>query len=97
MLITTYETISIQPKHELKDLFRFLQVSCDTEIILECVEQNRFEKLSRGRKSGVADNSAFFRKGTVGDWKEEFEPSILNHMSTQGKKLMESLGYQLDN
>ncbi len=94
--ITTYETLTTQSEKELEKLFHFLEVSCDKELVLRCIEQNQFEKLSGGRKKGEANNSAFFRKGKAGAWSEELDPSILNHMPPQGKELMKHLGYQLE-
>jgi hypothetical protein len=57
-------------------LFRFLGVSDDGDVVADCVARTSFVVLSGGRRSGGAQDGSFFRKGVVGDWRSTLTPEM---------------------
>ncbi|GJL81598.1 MAG: sulfotransferase [marine bacterium B5-7] len=92
-LEVTYETLLEQPETELKNIFEFLSVDSQVEIVRQCVDACAFKKLSGGRGRGEEDSESFYRKGIAGDWKNHFTPQIAADFEEMSKGLLERLGY----
>jgi hypothetical protein len=75
-LIVTYERLNAAPEAVARELFRFLGVTDDAQVVRSCVARTSFRTLSGGRPAGVAQQGAFFRKGVVGDWRSAFTPEM---------------------
>lgn len=68
-----YEDLITSGPSTLESLFRFLEVDASDHIVEGCLSGAAFETLSGGRKRGQENPSSFFRKGTIGDWKNHFD------------------------
>lgn len=83
--MVTYERMRAAPAEIAQNLFRFLGVSSDTEIVDDCVAKTSFAAMSGGRKPGAVQNGSFFRKGVVGDWQstlnEEMNQMVLKELA----------------
>jgi hypothetical protein len=78
----TYERMRAAPAPVAAQLFRFLGVADDDDIVAACVARTSFTALSGGRSPGVTQDGSFFRKGVVGDWRSTFTPEM-NRMILQ--------------
>jgi hypothetical protein len=66
------------------------------EKLLGIVFDNRFEKLSGGRKKGEGDAKSHFRKGVAGDWRNHFTPKLERIFKERYGELLVKLGYESD-
>tara|TARA_A100001388_G_scaffold276844_1_gene265803 strand:- start:701 stop:1489 length:789 start_codon:yes stop_codon:yes gene_type:complete len=65
----SYEELSNNPKHTLKKILDYLEVEVEDKIVNQAINKFTFEALS-GRIKGKEDESnTSFRKGIVGDYK----------------------------
>jgi hypothetical protein len=91
-----YEDLVADTPGTMRALYRWLGVDAADAIIDRVIEQSSFERNSGGRKRGEADNTAEWRKGISGDWKNYFtEDDKAIVKSAVGTLLME-LGYERD-
>lgn len=67
-----YEALTASPRETLAQAVAFLGADADPAVLDACLAAADFEARS-GRARGVADPSAFRRKGVVGDWRETFD------------------------
>jgi LPS sulfotransferase NodH len=67
-MVVTYEELRRAPASVLAPLLQLLGVSDQQSIIEDCLARTSFAAQTAGRPAGVAQNGAFLRKGTVGDW-----------------------------
>lgn len=58
------------------------------------LNKNSFKNLSNGREAGEGDNTAFYRKGIIGDWKNYFTDEMLKKYVDRHKNLLEEWGYK---
>jgi hypothetical protein len=67
-----YEDLSSNTKETLKGILSYLEVKADENLIEEAIEKFSFEKMS-GRKKGDENlQDQDFRKGIIGDYKNNF-------------------------
>ncbi|MCB9846563.1 MAG: sulfotransferase [Phycisphaeraceae bacterium] len=95
-LTVRYEKLLEDPTTQMRRVFGHLGVKRDDETVRACVESNRFEVRSQGRKPGEGDNAAFVRKGVVGDWREYFadrDKAIFKEIAGQA---LVALAYESD-
>ncbi len=64
----TYERLNAEPAPIVKSLFEFLGVPNSDAIVSTVLAQTAFAAQTAGRPQGAAQDGAFFRKGTAGDW-----------------------------
>ncbi len=57
------------------------------------LDKNSFKNLSGGREAGEEDNTAFYRKGIVGDWVNYLSNGLLEQYTDRHKTLLEEWGY----
>lgn len=72
----TYERMREAPLLIAAQLFRFLGVADDADVVADCVARTSFTVLSGGRLPGVARNGSFFRSGVAGNWRSTFTPDM---------------------
>lgn len=78
ILFLTYENMKKQPDVEIRKIAEFLGVAggLTAERLQEILQQVSFSTMKSNEFSGLGDvkelGSAFFRKGQVGSWKEQF-------------------------
>jgi hypothetical protein len=90
-----YEDLLTDTETELQKILEFLNLRKDINL-KEIVAQNRFEKLSNGRKEGVEDVSNHYRKGIIGDWKTYFDPEISALYIEKMGQIHKRLGYDIE-
>ncbi len=88
-----YEDHLHRPHETLAELFRFLGVGAESEVIEAVVEENSFEKVS-GRPRGQESSSNFLRKGISGDWVEVFTKGDKRVFKEEAGDLLVELGYE---
>lgn len=88
-----YEQLHAEPAATVGSLLAFLGVDAGDEAVAACLEAGAFERLSGGRKQGEADAGSFFRKGVVGDWREQFDDRATAAFRQHGGALADELGY----
>ncbi len=64
-----YADHKADPHGQMTRLLRFIGLSDDEESIAACVKAGSFERATGGRPAGVEERGSFYRKGTVGDWR----------------------------
>lgn len=74
--IVTYERMLRATPAVAAELFRFLGVSDDDDLVAACVADTSFAALSGGRAAGETQEGSFFRKGVAGDWRSTFSPAM---------------------
>ncbi len=67
--IVTYESLRHTPEFVAGNMFRFLRVSDQPDIVADCVARTSFQVQTGGRLAGETQNGAFFRNGVAGDWR----------------------------
>ena len=72
------------------DTFRY---PYEEEKLKFVLKKNSFKNLSGGREVGEEDNSAFYRKGVIGDWANYFTSDMLKEFNLRHKKLLKEWGY----
>ncbi len=90
-----YEEHLHRPQEALGELFGFLGVDTDTEVIDRVIEANRFEKKA-GRPPGEEASGSFLRKGIQGDWEGVFTERDKRIFKEEAGELLIELGYEKD-
>lgn len=67
-----YEDLLINTEVVLEDCLRFFSSKTSNKVIVKCLEEGSFKKMSAGREKGTAVQNAHVRKGISGDWKNYF-------------------------
>jgi hypothetical protein len=75
-MIVTYEAMRENPATVAAQLFRFLGVSDERDIVDGGVARTSFAAMTGGRPAGVEDKGSFFRKGVAGDWRSTLTPEM---------------------
>jgi hypothetical protein len=92
-LALRYEDLSTDPAGTLRNVFRFLGVSCSKSIVMKCCAQASFEKMSGGRLRGQENRKSFFRKGVVGDWRHHFSDKARRVFEEKAGEWLARFGY----
>ena len=88
-----YEDLHTHPEETTARLLRFLGVDASDASIEACLRAGSFDRLSGGRQRGEEENGAFYRKGTVGDWRNHFDERCVEVFMQQAGDMLEQLGY----
>lgn len=68
----TYEELSLNPYETLLNILDYLEINVSEELVRDAIQKFSFEQLS-GRKKGNEDKvNTSFRKGVIGDHKNNF-------------------------
>lgn len=78
----------------LKKLFEFLRINMPQEKVDVLYEKNTFSRITGGRELGEEDEKSHYRKGVSGDWKNYFEPPIMDYFRQVTGDLLEVLQYE---
>ena len=99
-LIIRYEDLVMKPKNSFLKIIEYLHkisgLNINLQKIDKCISNTRFDKLQNleitegFKEKGV---NSFFRKGIVGDWKENLDPKIIKKIEVKFIKEMKELGY----
>lgn len=75
-MTVTYDRLTDETAITAAELFEFLGVSADPDIVASAIAQASFETAANGRKRGDPRNGAFLRKGVNGDWRSALTPAM---------------------
>lgn len=92
--IVTYEALQSAPAPALAELFRFLGVSDDTDIVTSCLARTSFATQTGGRPAGTVQNGSFFRSGRAGDWRSTLTPAMNDLMLRELGWMFPHFGWQ---
>jgi hypothetical protein len=90
-----YWELKQKPVEAMEGILNFLGASYTQEIIQQMYDAASFKKLSGGRKAGEEDNSSFFRKGIIGDWKNHFDEKSLEIFNQHAAPSLVATGYDV--
>ncbi len=88
-----YEDLVDAPEQTLAGVFRFLAVDRSQGVVSACLEAANFETLSEGRQRGQEDSGSFYRKGVVGDWRNQLSASDIENFERVAGPVLRELGY----
>ena len=96
-----YEDLVTNPNKEFRKILEYLKKLCNIEIneagFLSSIENTKFEKLKKNEELNGFDqatgNSPFFRKGIVGDWKNNVDKKIIDKIENTFQREMKEIGY----
>ncbi|MEE2912291.1 MAG: sulfotransferase domain-containing protein [Planctomycetota bacterium] len=71
-----YEEMLVDPIAGMTRVATLFNLDSSPETIGKIVEEHSFNKMSGGRSRGDSSETAFVRKGVVGDWKNHFTPQL---------------------
>ena len=100
-LYIKYEDLVINPNKEFRKILEYLKKLCNIEIneagFLSSIENTKFEKLKKNEELNGFDqatgNSPFFRKGIVGDWKNNVDKKIIDKIENTFQREMKEIGH----
>ncbi|XP_015170824.1 cytosolic sulfotransferase 5-like [Solanum tuberosum] len=102
ILFLKYEDLKIDPKKEVAKIALFLGKPFgneeDLEIVLKKCSLERLKNLEVNKSGSIASyfhNSAFFRKGVVGDWKNHMTPKMEEQLDKITKLKLQGSGLEL--
>jgi Sulfotransferase family len=88
-----YEDLVADPTTWFARTLDFLGAESSAATVLACTEAASFENLSKGRKAGQEDASAFFRKGIPDDWRNQLTPAQIARFIKSSGTALPSFGY----
>lgn len=74
--------------------FRISRNKIPVDILLGYIFENRFSKISKGRKKGEEDVRSHYRKGVAGDWVNHFSQEHCRFFKEEYNDLLTKLGYE---
>ena len=93
-MVVTYETLQRTPNQVLAQLFRFLGVSDEADVVADCLARASFLKQTGGRPAGTTQNGSFHRKGVVGDWPSTLTPEMNTMILQELEWMFPHFGWQ---
>lgn len=96
ILILKYEDIAAEFTSAASDLFHFMGVNQNDDVIRRAYELSNFKSMSGGRTAGDKDNTSFFRNGRVGDFRNHLTGCQVSYCWERVRGVAERFGYELD-
>lgn len=93
-----YRDLHAEPERHVGRLMAHLRefgVSSDPGALAACLAAGSFKRATGGRERGEAQNSAFFRKGVVGDWRELIDERLATDVCAPVRDLLDRFGFRL--
>jgi Sulfotransferase family len=90
-----YERLLSEGPAVARELFQFLGLSHDDQMIGDLIERSSF-RFYAGRESGNEDRKRFYRKGVAGDWKNHFTDEDKRAFKALAGDMLIRLGYEKD-
>ena len=96
--VVKYEDMKNKPQKTFKGIVKFLGWDVDDDLLEASIDATRFSNLKKqedesGFKEQSYSGANFFRKGSVGSWKEELTDAQSQRLVNEFGELMEKLGY----
>ncbi len=85
-----YEDLKRDTDATLKELFLFLRVESDPELLADIRRRTDFDHLAEKGKN------PFYRRGRAGDWRQSLSESVVARIEKGIEPLMERFGYEGD-
>lgn len=89
-----YENLSSHPIETVEEILNYLGVKAEDRLIQEAVDNFTFDKLAGRKKGEEATKNMPFRKGIVGDFRNQFSWLELKLFHAIASKEMRQLGYK---
>lgn len=89
-----YEDLASDNRSFLKELLSYLDIPVPDDEFEALCERKVFEKLSGGRRQGIEQRNAHYRKGLAGDWRNHLTPGNLAYFRERTGDLLSALGYE---
>ena len=89
-----YESLHKNLLLTLKKLCKFLKTSPKKGLLKQAINHFTFKQLSGGRQAGKEQQTGFYRKGVVGDYKNYFDCPDTIIMRYYAGQQMQDLGYE---
>lgn len=93
-LVLRYEDVIKDTYGSIKTALNKLKYEFLENDLRKAIQNNKFEKLSGGRKKGDEKEDHHYRKGIVGDWKNYLSYNDNYQFVKKHGHLMEALGYE---
>ena len=101
ILTIKYEDLSKNPFKEFSKIINYLNkvdnIEVNRNLILKSIDETSFEKLKKEEEifgfEEATNHTKFFRKGKVGDWKNNVDKSLIYQIEKIFNKEMKELGY----
>jgi len=101
VLIVKYEDLVKNKEREFLRILNYLKkingIYIDKEKLHQSIEETSFEKLSKKEREfgfdEASEHGVFFRKGIIGDWKNNLDKSIVKILEKEFQSEMKELNY----
>lgn len=98
VLVVRYEDLSSDTAGELTRVLEFLGIDSEPDLVAKAVDFSRFDRLQQqeadtgfGERMPLAES--FFRKGTVGSWRESLSEELVDQLVAEHGAVMRRFGY----
>lgn len=89
----TYESLVRAPDATVASLLEFLGADTDAAVVRQCVDAAAFPRLAGGRQAGDEERRSFFRRGVIGDWRNQFDAAALDAFEKRAGAVLRRCGY----
>ena len=93
-ILLKYEDMIKDDFGSISKILNSFNYNYEEEKLKDVLNKNSFKKLSGGREVGEEDNSAFYRKGIIGDWKNYLTEEMNQKFCEEHHNLMQVWGYE---
>ena len=96
VIVIKYEDLNEDTYHTITKAFYSLGIKYSTSQVKEAIERQSFTTRKKEFK-GMGDrlNTAFMRKGKVGDWKRFLDKKLINRIREAHGDVMQRFGYKI--
>lgn len=100
--VVRYEDMKADTGSRFTDVVEYCGMDTNPERIAKAVEFSSFDSVrkqeeEKGFRERVRQSSSFFRKGTVGSWREQLTPELIEKLIADHGPAMRQLGYLDEN
>ncbi|MEK6249407.1 MAG: sulfotransferase domain-containing protein [Planctomycetales bacterium] len=100
--VMRYEDMKANPQETFSGAIQFTGLDYNEEDVTIALEKSKFENLQQmeqedGFREKAVQCTAFFRKGSVGSWREKLNEQQVERIITDHGKLMKQFGYLDEN
>ena len=94
-VLVRYEDLHTDTQATLNEALSVLGTEVEPGVIERAIELFSFGNLS-GRPAASEDTKAFFRKGSVGDWKSHFSARDVGFFCQEAGDVLKDMGYEVN-
>ncbi|MDX2346301.1 MAG: sulfotransferase domain-containing protein, partial [Legionella sp.] len=97
-LVLRYEDMKLKPIETFTKAVKFLKIKADAKSIKSALAYSDIKRLQaleqqHGFQEKPPKTASFFRKGIVGDWKNNLTPNQINQIIQNHSEIMEAYDY----